>query len=214
MAIKKFKDTDDDEIIHTNTQREVKMLRFLKHEHIVELKEAFKRKQRVYLVFEYMDRNLLEVLEESPNGLDPEYIRKIIFQLVKAVDYMHSFDIVHRDVKPENLLINRNNVLKLCDFGFARVLPKASEEITDYVATRWYRSPELLISDPNYGKSADIWAIACILGELTDGQPIFPGDNEMDQLFQIQKLLGPLPPNLNELFVKNPRFLGIFISQA
>jgi cyclin-dependent kinase-like len=101
--------------------------------------------------------------------LDPEYIRKVIYQLVKALDYMHSFDIVHRDVKPENLLINKDNVLKLCDFGFARVLPKANEEITDYVATRWYRSPELLISDPNYGKSADIWAIACILGELIDG---------------------------------------------
>ena len=93
---------------------------------------------------------------------------------------MHSFDIVHRDVKPENLLINKNGVVKMCDFGFARILPKAHEEITDYVATRWYRSPELLISDPNYGKSADIWAIACILGELTDGQPLFPGDNEID----------------------------------
>lgn len=79
MAIKKFKDTDEDEIIHKNTQREVKMLRFLKNPHIVELKEAFKRKQRVYLVFEYMDKNILEVLEESPNGLDPEFIRKIIF---------------------------------------------------------------------------------------------------------------------------------------
>ena len=82
---------------------------------------------------------------------------------------MHSYDIVHRDVKPENLLMNKKNVLKLCDFGFARILPKGNEEITDYVATRWYRSPELLISDPNYGKSADMWAIGCILGELIDG---------------------------------------------
>ena len=105
------------------------MLRFLKNEHIVELKEAFKRKQRVYLVFEYMDKNLLEVLEESPNGLDQEYIRKIIYQLVKAVDYMHSYDIVHRDVKPENLLINKKGVLKICDFGFARMLPKALHEL-------------------------------------------------------------------------------------
>jgi cyclin-dependent kinase-like len=100
---------------------------------------------------------------------------------------------VHRDVKPENLLINSQNVLKICDFGFARVLPKGSEGITDYVATRWYRSPELLLSYPMYGKSVDMWAIACILGELIDGQPIFPGDNEVDQLFQIQKLLGPMP---------------------
>ena len=82
---------------------------------------------------------------------------------------MHSFDIVHRDVKPENLLINKNNLLKLCDFGFVRILPKGNEEITDYVATRWYRSPELLLSYSMYGKSVDMWAIACILGELIDG---------------------------------------------
>jgi cyclin-dependent kinase-like len=155
-----------------------------------------------------MERNLLEVLEEQPNGLDPEYIRKIIYQLTKAIDYMHSYDIIHRDIKPENLLINKKDQLKLCDFGFARLMPKPHEDITDYVATRWYRSPELLICDPNYGKSADIWAIACILGELIDGQPIFPGDNEIDQLFQIQKLLGPLPPQMQEMFLKNPRFIG------
>jgi cyclin-dependent kinase-like len=118
---------------------------------------------------------------------------------------------VHRDIKPENLLINKENVLKICDFGFARVLPKSENElITDYVATRWYRSPELLLSQPNYGKPVDMWAIACILGELTDGQPLFPGDNEVDQLFQIQKMLGPLPSNMQELFLKNPRFLGLF----
>lgn len=71
-----------------------------------------------------MDKNLLELLEEQPNGLDPEFIRKIIFQLLKAIDHCHSYDVIHRDIKPENLLINKENVLKICDFGFARVLPK------------------------------------------------------------------------------------------
>ena len=90
--------------------------------------------------------------------------------MVKAIDYCHSYDVVHRDIKPENLLINKENILKICDFGFARVLPKTeNESITDYVATRWYRSPELLLSYPYYGKPVDMWAIACILGELTDG---------------------------------------------
>jgi cyclin-dependent kinase-like len=145
------------------------MLRILRHENIVELKEAFKRKNRVYLVFEYVEQTLLDVLEATPNGLDSEYIRKIIYQLVKSIQYMHSHEVVHRDVKPENLLINKKDQLKLCDFGFARVLPKNNEIITDYVATRWYRSPELLLSDPTYGKGADMWAIACILGELIDG---------------------------------------------
>ena len=87
---------------------------------------------------------------------------------------------IHRDIKPENLLINlENRKLKICDFGFARVLPNKNGKITDYVATRWYRSPELLLGGM-YGKEVDIWAIGCILGELSDGQPLFPGDTEID----------------------------------
>lgn len=81
--------------------------------------------------------------------------------------------------------------------------------MTDYVATRWYRAPELLLSIQNYGKPVDLWAIACIMGELIDGQPLFPGENEIDQLYLIQKMLGPLPPDQRELFLKNPRFLGM-----
>ena len=82
--------------------------------------------------------------------------------------------------------MNVDKSLKLCDFGFARPLPEQHGDVlTDYVATRWYRSPELLLSCPNYGKPVDVWAIACIMGELTDGQPLFPGENEMDQLFLI-----------------------------
>ncbi|MFN9905107.1 MAG: protein kinase domain-containing protein, partial [bacterium] len=97
----------------------------------MELKEAFKRKQRVYLVFEYMEKNLLEILEAQPTGLDPDYTRRIIYQLVKAINFCHSFEIVHRDIKPENLLISKQNILKICDFGFARLLPSSSEPITD-----------------------------------------------------------------------------------
>ena len=81
--------------------------------------------------------------------------------------------------------------------------------MTDYVATRWYRAPELLLSIQNYGKPVDLWAVACIMGELIDGQPLFPGENEIDQLYLIQKMLGPLPSDQKELFLKNPRFLGM-----
>lgn len=90
---------------------------------------------------------------------------------------------MHRDIKPENLLVSPYNYqLKLCDFGFARSLPtpKSGELLTDYVATRWYRSPELLLKYPKYSKPVDIWAVACIMGELIDGQPLFPGENEID----------------------------------
>ena len=140
----------------------------LKQENIVQLKEAFRRKGELYLVFEYVDKNLLEILEDRPNGIDPELIKKYIFQLCKAIEYCHRLDVIHRDIKPENLLISNSHHLKLCDFGFARQMPKGGA-LTDYVATRWYRAPELLISTGEYGKEVDIWSIGCIMGELVDG---------------------------------------------
>lgn len=186
IAIKKFKEGDEDEIVKKTTLREVKMLRLLKQQNIVQLKEAFKRKQRLYLVFEYVEKNLLEILEEKPTGLNPESVRNYIYQLLKAIEYCHRFNVIHRDIKPENLLINpANGDLRLCDFGFARILsPNSKTPLTDYVATRWYRSPELLLGD-NYGKEVDIWAIGCIMGEISDGDPLFPGESEIDQLFCI-----------------------------
>lgn len=98
--------------------------------------------------------------------------------------------------------------MKLCDFGFARTMPSKAGDMTDYVATRWYRAPELLLGSSNYGKEVDYWAIGCIMGELTDGQPLFPGESEIDQLYLIQKMIGPLTPEQKEIFAKNPRFLG------
>jgi len=205
VAIKKFKESEDDDMVKKSTLREVKFLRMLKQDNVVHLIEAFRRKGKLYLVFEYVERNLLEDLEEKPAGLHPEEVRKFMFQLCQAIDYCHSNDIVHRDIKPENLLVNKDGSLKLCDFGFARVLPQKGGDLTDYVATRWYRSPELLLSCTDYGKAVDIWAIGCIIGELTDGQPLFPGESELDQLFLIQKIMGPLTPEQMEAFQKNVR---------
>lgn len=208
VAIKKFKETEDD-IVKKTMKRELKVLQIMKHENIVEFKEAFKRKNNLFLVFEYVERNLLELLQEKPTGLDPTLIRSIIYQLCKSVHYLHSQNIIHRDVKPENLLIDNNMKLKLCDFGFARkVMNNKKETLTDYVATRWYRSPELLITNGIYGIEVDYWAIGCIMGELTDGNPLFPGENESDQLHCIQKVLGNLPEDQKETYYKNPLFDG------
>mmetsp|Transcript_16335 Transcript_16335/g.24615 ORF Transcript_16335/g.24615 Transcript_16335/m.24615 type:complete len:754 (-) Transcript_16335:207-2468(-) len=210
VAIKKFKESDDDEVLRKTALREVKLLRLLRHCNIVSLTEAFRRKGKLYLVFEYVERNLLEVLEEQPQGLDPALVRHYIYQLCQAIHWCHSNDVIHRDIKPENLLIDvQTRQLKLCDFGFARVLTNANEELTDYVATRWYRAPELLLGSALYDFSVDIWAIGCIMGEITDGQPIFPGESEVDQLFIVQKVLGPLIPEHMDLFMSNPRFSGL-----
>ncbi|XP_063811790.1 cyclin-dependent kinase-like 5 isoform X5 [Pseudophryne corroboree] len=209
VAIKKFKDSEENEEVKETTLRELKMLRTLKQENIVELKEAFRRRGKLYLVFEYVEKNMLELLEEMPNGVPPEKVKNYIYQLIKAIHWCHKNDIVHRDIKPENLLISYNDILKLCDFGFARNLSEGSNaNYTEYVATRWYRSPELLLGAP-YGKAVDMWSVGCILGELSDGQPLFPGESEIDQLFTIQRVLGPLPSEQMKLFYSNPRFHGM-----
>uniref|UniRef100_A0A669DUD4 Cyclin dependent kinase like 5 n=1 Tax=Oreochromis niloticus TaxID=8128 RepID=A0A669DUD4_ORENI len=189
VAIKKFKDSEENEEVKETTLRELKMLRTLKQENIVELKEAFRRRGKLYLVFEYVEKNMLELLEELPNGVPSEKARSYIFQLIKAIHWCHKHDIVHR--------------------GFARNLSEGTDaNYTEYVATRWYRSPELLLGAP-YGKAVDMWSVGCILGELSDGQPLFPGESEIDQLFTIQKVLGPLPPEQMKLFYNNPRFHGL-----
>uniref|UniRef100_A0AAV2KTR3 Cyclin-dependent kinase-like 5 n=1 Tax=Knipowitschia caucasica TaxID=637954 RepID=A0AAV2KTR3_KNICA len=209
VAIKKFKDSEENEEVKETTLRELKMLRTLKQENIVELKEAFRRRGKLYLVFQYVEKNMLELLEEFPNGVPTDKARSYILQLIKAIHWCHKHDIVHRDIKPENLLISSEDVLKLCDFGFARNLSEGTDaNYTEYVATRWYRSPELLLGAP-YGKAVDMWSVGCILGELSDGQPLFPGESEIDQLFTIQKVLGPLPPEQMKLFYNNPRFHGL-----
>lgn len=124
VAIKKFKESDEDEIAKKTIMREVKMLRLLKYKNIVLLKEAFKRKGRLYLVFEYVEKNLLEVLEDNAVGIDPKRLRLFIYQIIKGVTFCHKNYVVHRDIKPENLLINpKDNQLKICDFGFSRPLP-------------------------------------------------------------------------------------------
>jgi cyclin-dependent kinase-like len=214
VAIKKFKESDDEEAIRKTTIREVKVLRMLRQDNIVQLKEAFRRKGKLYLVFEYVERNLLEVLEEAQKGVEVpatqgERVRSYVYQLCRSIEYCHRLEVVHRDIKPENLLVSHDHKLKLCDFGFARTLPQQGGLLTDYVATRWYRSPELLLGALSYSKEVDMWAIGCILGELADGQPLFPGESEIDQLYVIQKTLGPLTERQQELFAKNPRYNGL-----
>ena len=208
VAIKKFKEAKD-ELVKKTMRRELKMLQILKNENIVSFLEAFKRKGNLFLVFEYVDQDLLELLQSRPSGLDPMLIRNLIYQLCKAIKYLHNQNIIHRDIKPENLLIDNNMHLKLCDFGFARKFNINNREaLTDYVATRWYRSPELLLTNGYYGPEVDYWAIGCIMGELADGNPLFPGENEVDQLYCIEKVLGNLPQEQINMFYSNPLFNG------
>ncbi|XP_027239790.1 cyclin-dependent kinase-like 1 isoform X2 [Cricetulus griseus] len=118
---------------------------------------------------------------------------------------------IHRDVKPENILITKHSVIKLCDFGFARLLTGPGDYYTDYVATRWYRSPELLVGDTQYGPPVDVWAIGCVFAELLSGVPLWPGKSDVDQLYLIRKTLGDLIPRHQQVFSMNQYFSGVKI---
>lgn len=120
-------------------------------------------------------------------------VKHYAYYLIRGIAYMHSIHIIHRDIKPENVLIGKGNSLKICDLGFARTLPH-NMKMTEYVATRWYRPPELLIGGQHYDTSIDMWSAGCVIAEMIDGEPLFPGENDLDQLYLIQKCLGPLIP--------------------
>ena len=118
VAIKKFKESDEDEQVRKTALREVRILKQLKHENIVNLIEVFRRKGKLYLVFEYVDRTILEDLERNPDGLGKDEVKKIMWQLCRAIEFCHAHNVIHRDIKPENLLMNLDDhTLKLCDFG-------------------------------------------------------------------------------------------------
>ncbi|XP_052068888.1 cyclin-dependent kinase-like 2 isoform X3 [Mytilus californianus] len=214
VAIKKFLESEDDKMVKKIALREVRMLKQLRHDHLVNLIEVFRRKKRLYLVFEFVDHTVLDELEKCPNGLDENTVRRILWQVLKGVEFCHVHNIIHRDVKPENILVSKSGVVKLCDFGFARTLAQPGESYTDYVATRWYRAPELLVGDTKYGKAVDIWAIGCLLSEMLTGEPLFPGDSDIDQLYHIVKCFGNLTPRHKEVFLRNPLFVGMRIPEV
>ncbi|XP_006142999.1 cyclin-dependent kinase-like 2 [Tupaia chinensis] len=213
VAIKKFLESDDDKMVKKIAMREVKLLKQLRHENLVNLLEVCKKKKRWYLVFEFVDHTILDDLELFPNGLDYQVVQKYLFQIINGIAFCHSHNIIHRDVKPENILVSQSGVVKLCDFGFARTLAAPGEVYTDYVATRWYRAPELLVGDVKYGKAVDVWAIGCLVTEMLMGEPLFPGDSDIDQLYHIMMCLGNLIPRHQELFYKNPVFAGVTLPE-
>ena len=151
----------------------------------------------IYMTSELVEGDLFTILR-SPKSLEPDHIKFIIYQILRAVKYIHSAKILHRDLKPRNVLITKDCVVKVCDFGLARLMndgkAKAANVMTDYVATRWYRAPELLLGNENYDEKIDVWSIGCILAEMHQKKPFLMGSDWKDQLFLILKFLGAQRP--------------------
>ncbi|XP_059048123.1 cyclin-dependent kinase-like 4 [Achroia grisella] len=212
VAVKKFVENEDDPLIRKIALREIRMLKNLKHPNLVNLIEVFRRKRKLHLVFEYCDHTVLHELEKYPAGCPELLSKQIIWQTLQGVAYCHRHNCIHRDVKPENILLTSEGVVKLCDFGFARMI-SPGESYTDYVATRWYRAPELLVGDTMYSTPVDVWAIGCVFAELLSSEAMWPGKSDLDQLYLIRKTLGDLLPRHMTIFSQNTFFQGMALPE-
>ncbi|KAL7709322.1 mitogen-activated protein kinase [Lotmaria passim] len=266
VAVKQFKNFQTNAYIRCTMLRELRVEQLLKGEpNVTQLLETFKQKNRLYLVMEYIPRSLLDVLEEHRTGLEEDSLTVLLFTLLLGIQSCHRNGIIHRDVKPENILVRSDGTASLCDFGFCRPVlqqqqqqqqpsspsraakrgldgrntsnnsvdalggapgspkltsssslpthranaPAASAAtsaflselvladhrgvMTDYVATRWYRSPEMLLGMPSYSYAVDMWAVGAIMAEIIDGEPLLPGKTELEQLALIQARIGDFP---------------------
>ncbi|KAG4177166.1 hypothetical protein ERO13_A11G289900v2 [Gossypium hirsutum] len=198
VAIKKIQDVFEHMSDAIRILREVKLLRLLRHPDIVEIKRIMlppsKREFKdLFVVFELMESDLHQVIKAN-DDLTREHHQFFLYQMLRAMKYMHTANVYHRDLKPKNILANANCKLKVCDFGLARVAFNDTPTTvfwTDYVATRWYRAPELCGSFfSKYTPAIDIWSIGCIFAEVLTGKPLFPGKSVVHQLELITDLVG------------------------
>ncbi|XP_049607023.1 mitogen-activated protein kinase 15 [Syngnathus scovelli] len=197
VAVKKIFDAFKNKTDAQRTFREVVLLQeFGDHPNVVKLQNVIRAQndKDIYLIFEYMDSDLHAVIKKG-SLLKDIHKRYVMYQLLKAVKYLHSGNVIHRDQKPSNVLLDSDCVVKLCDFGLARSLNQDQEDavnpaLTEYVATRWYRAPEILLGSTRYTKGVDMWSLGCILGEMLLGKALFPGTSTINQ---IERIMGAIP---------------------
>ena len=253
VAIKKVGNAFEDLIDAKRIVREIKLLRYFKHDNIVSLIDIQKPPGRtgfedIYIITDLMETDLHRVIY-SRQELTDDHIQYFIYQILRGVLYMHSANIIHRDLKPANILANKNCDLKICDLGLGRAevfdwaemelldkqnklvkktkKKKKSEdkdknkdndeeeeeeepELTEYVITRWYRAPEVILCPSHYSKAVDIWSVGCIFAELLGRQPLFPGDHYLDQIQKIVAVTGT--PKMEDLdFIKKKEAKEFFL---
>jgi len=194
VALKKIRLEAEDEGVPSTAIREISLLKELKDDNIVRLLDIVHADQKLYLVFEFLDVDLKRYMEAGNSQGTPltlELCKKFTHQLTSGLRYCHSHRILHRDLKPQNLLIDKRNNLKLADFGLARAFGIPMRTYTHEVVTLWYRAPEVLLGSRHYSTAIDMWSVGCIFAEMVmRGIPLFPGDSEIDQIFKIFRVLG------------------------
>uniref|UniRef100_G1KAZ0 Cyclin-dependent kinase-like 3 n=1 Tax=Anolis carolinensis TaxID=28377 RepID=G1KAZ0_ANOCA len=213
VAIKIFYEKPE-KSVNKIAMREIKFLKQFRHENLVNLIEVFRQKKKIHLVFEFIDHTILDELQHYSHGLDNRRLKRYLYQILRAIVYLHSNNVIHRDIKPENILVSQTGITKLCDFGFARTLAAPGDVYTDYVATRWYRAPELVLKDTTYGKPVDIWALGCMIIEMATGNPYLPSSSDLDLLHKIVTKVGNLTPHLQSIFIRSPVFSGMVLPEV
>jgi len=194
VALKKIRLEAEDEGVPSTAIREISLLKELKDDNIVKLLDIVHADQKLYLVFEFLDVDLKRYMETGNQNRTPitlDIVKKFTHQLNSGLLYCHSHRILHRDLKPQNLLIDKRDNLKLADFGLARAFGIPMRTYTHEVVTLWYRAPEVLLGSRHYSTAIDMWSVGCIYAEMAmQGSPLFPGDSEIDQIFKIFRILG------------------------
>ncbi|KAM7267858.1 hypothetical protein ACFE04_010024 [Oxalis oulophora] len=192
IALKKIRLEQEDEGVPSTAIREISLLKEMNHGNIVRLQDVVHSEKRLYLVFEYLDLDLKKHMDSTPDfAKDPRVVKTFLYQILRGIAYCHSHRVLHRDLKPQNLLIDRRtNALKLADFGLARAFGIPVRTFTHEVVTLWYRAPEILLGSRHYSTPVDIWSVGCIFAEMVNQRPLFPGDSEIDELFKIFRIMG------------------------
>uniref|UniRef100_A0A1A9WIE6 Cyclin-dependent kinase 7 n=1 Tax=Glossina brevipalpis TaxID=37001 RepID=A0A1A9WIE6_9MUSC len=210
VAVKKIKIGSREEAqdgINRTALREIKLLHELQHVNVIGLVDVFGHKSNVSLVFDFMDTDLEIIIKDPKIILTQADIKAYMVMTLKGLEYLHMKWILHRDLKPNNLLVNSDGILKIGDFGLAKFFGSPSRIYTHQVVTRWYRAPELLFGARQYSIGIDIWAVGCILAELLLRVPFLPGESDLDQLTKIFQALGTPTEDIWPNFSNLPDFM-------
>eukprot|EP00824_Muranothrix_gubernata_P011522 TRINITY_DN24975_c0_g1_i1.p1 TRINITY_DN24975_c0_g1~~TRINITY_DN24975_c0_g1_i1.p1 ORF type:complete len:389 (+),score=81.33 TRINITY_DN24975_c0_g1_i1:90-1256(+) len=215
VAIKKITKAFEHLTDTKRTLREIRLLTHFQHENIIAIRDILKPQsyedfEDVYIVSELMDTDLHQIIT-SPQPLTDDHCQYFLYQILRGLKYIHSANVLHRDLKPSNLLLNGNCDLKICDFGLARIIAASQETssqnsfvMTEYVATRWYRAPEIMLSFRDYDTAIDVWSVGCIFAELLGRKPLFPGRDYIHQLNLITNIIGT-PSEEDITFIENDK---------
>ncbi|KAJ1971746.1 negative regulator of the PHO system [Dimargaris xerosporica] len=203
---------DPEEGTPSTAVREIALMKELRHDNIVRLLHVEQTENNLVMVFDYMDKDLKKYMDAlgtpGTGALDPATIRRFMYHMLQGLAFCHDRRVLHRDLKPQNLLISASGVLKLADFGLARSTGIPVTTFSNEVVTLWYRAPDVLLGSKNYDSAIDMWSVGCIFAEMFTGRPLFPGNNADDQINRIFRVLGTPTPHTWPLMAELPNAIN------